>query len=362
MRALVIYRVDRGDQSNLGVVYKLLGQVRGLEAEGCQVDYIIHDKNHIYKSGKKIAAGGDDLFFRWRYYDYITDEHLKGYDFYIFRYGLATRSFIKCLKRTKTNNKAAPIYIDMPTYPYAREWIGLKGRVVMMLDKIGSSHLRKYVSRVIHSGMESMIHGIPTTRITNGVDTQRLKLRHINDDEGLRLLALGKWRSWHGLDRLIKGMARVKDHGLEITLDIIGDGEVVPALRRLVQSTGTQDVVKFHGIQKGSALDDLFDRADLGVGTLGLHRKDVMLDSSLKHREYIARGLPFILAGSDVDITDHLGFTISVPQDDTALDLLSIIERYQSVDIASQMIEMRKYAKQHLSWQSKMKTLLDELR
>jgi len=362
MKVLVIYRVNRGDKSNLGVVYKLHGQVRGLEAEGCQVDFIIHDEAYIYKSGERIAEVRDNFFFRLRYYDYIADEHLVGYNLYIFRYGLATRSFIKCLRRTRFMNKSAQIFIDMPTYPYAGEWDGIKGNIAMVMDNLGSSHLRKYVNRIIHSGIEAIIHGIPTTRITNGVDLDRLKIRLYNRHEILRLVALGKWRLWHGLDRLIKGLAQAKYHGIEISLDIIGEGEAIPELKKLADSTATQDIVKFHGVQTGRALDEIFDNADLGVGTLGLHRKDVMLDSSLKHREYVARGLPFIMAGSDVDISDHLGFTIQVPQDDSALDLLKIKERYLEMDKESLMQKMQLFAEQHLSWQSKMNTLLDELR
>ncbi len=357
----MIYRVDRSDPSNLGVVYKMLGQVRGLEALGCQVDYIIHDKNYIYKSGKKIVEFRDSLYSRWRYYDRIADEHLAGYQLYLYRYGLSTRSFIRCLKRTKSRNKAAPIYIDMPTYPYKQEWKGIKGWMAMRVDKIWSSHLRKYVHHIVHSGTESSIHGVPTIRMSNGIDLQRLKLRQVNPDKDIRLIALGKWQYWHGLDRLIEGIAKAKSRGLMIYLDIVGEGPVMPKLRELVSKTATDDLVVFHDVQTGSALDDLFDSADLGVGTLGLHRKGVSLDSSLKHREYVARGLPFILAGSDVDIADHLGFTIRVPQDDTDIDLSSVVEGYQEMDISSLRSKMRSYAERHLSWTHKMNVLLDKL-
>lgn len=357
----MIYRVDRGVQSNIGVVYKLLGQVRGLEALGYHVDYVIHDKIGIYKSGKKIAKASDNLFFKWRYYDKISDEHLAGYDLYIYRYGLSTRSFIKCLRRTRSLNRASTICIDMPTYPYAYEWEGVKGRFAMLIDGYWSSHLRKYVNRIMHSGMESMIHGVATVRITNGVDLNRLHVRQINSDKGLRLLAIGKWRSWHGLDRLIKGMASAKRDGLSVHLDVIGEGDELPRLERIVSSMNIKDRVIFHRTLTGSELDSLFDQADLGVGTLGLHRKNVMFDSSLKHREYVARGLPFILAGRDVDIPAHLGFTIQMTPDDSDLDLSSISESYEKLDLYYLISKMRSYAEQHLSWTSKMKTLLDEL-
>jgi len=359
-RALVVYRVDRSDPSNLGVVYKLLGQVRGLEEAGYKVDFIIHDKTAINHSGRKIAVARPDIYFKWSYYDHIDRDYLKGYDLYIFRYGLATQSFVNCLRDIKDTEKTAAIYIDMPTYPYDQEWTGMKGRLAMWLDRRYASHLRKYVDGILHSGPEISIHSIPTLRITNGIDLSRVRLRTPKDHQGFRLLAMGKWRSWHGLDRLLLGLAKCGKVGkTPLLLDIIGEGPDIQELRSHVKKHKLEKHVKFYGAVHGEELDDLFDLADLGIGTLGLHRKGVEVDSSLKHREYVARGLPFILAGVDTDIDHKLPYVFKVPADESPVDLDGILSQLGEHQTHRERQEMRSYAEQHLSWDSKMKTLLE---
>jgi hypothetical protein len=48
-------------------------------------------------------------------------------------------------------------------------------------------------------------------------------------------------------------------------------------------------------------LDELFEQADMGIGSLARHRSGITHIKTLKNREYAARGLPFIYSEMDSD-------------------------------------------------------------
>ena len=115
----------------------------------------------------------------------------------------------------------------------------------------------------------------------------------------------------------------------------------------------------FHGALYGQPLDEMIDQADIGIGTLGLYRKGSNEGATLKVREYMSRGLPFIYAGNDQAITENLEFALQVPNDDTALDMKQIIEFAKKFKNADQIPgRMREYAREHMSWDSEFEKIL----
>ncbi len=60
------------------------------------------------------------------------------------------------------------------------------------------------------------------------------------------------------------------------------------------------------GPKMGIELDQEFQSADLGMGTLGMHRKGLTSGSVLKLREYTARGIPSVI-GYDDAVVSTLG-------------------------------------------------------
>lgn len=362
-RLLIIYRLDKSRLENIGVIKKLSGQVAGLEHSNCNVDYVIHDDKHIYFNNRSIydiPSADVGLNFKWNYFDYLKSINVETYDFCIIRYGLSSLSFISFLKRFRIKNESAKLLIDMPTYPYHQEHLGIVGRVKVLIDWRMRKRLKGLVDYVIHSGRESHVFGIPTIKVSNGINCDQIKVRTYTKHEGFRMIAVGKWRNWHGLDRLIKGL--VNYHGdADIKLDIVGDGPELERLRKLVKENQLFDRVAFHGVCVGEKLNQLFNESDIGVGTLALFRKGVTVDSSLKNREYVARGLPIILSGKDADIKSDLSFVCKVPDDESVIDV-SIIETFlEALDIDETILKTRSFAENHLSWKTKMKSLVKQL-
>lgn len=194
-------------------------------------------------------------------------------------------------------------------------------------------------------------------RVQNGVDVDAISPRQLSvADNGvdlpLRVLALGSYRVSHGLDRVIRGMARAASSGYEdIHLIVVGDGPVRPQLEQLVEQLGLQHRVELRGIANGRELDRLFDWAEVGLGTLAAHRIGEACVSSIKVREYLARGLPVVIADSDVlsrDTKDSAQFIFVVDDDESDLDLGDVkrtLRQCNPIEISEQA---RQFAEQRL--------------
>ena len=98
-------------------------------------------------------------------------------------------------------------------------------------------------------------------------------------------------------------------------------------------------------------LDKYVEEADIGVDSLAAFRVHLETTSSLKSREYLCYGLPFITASKVTGIDENLQWIIRMPNDETPLNMNEIIEfytkieKYGSVRVAE---ELHKYAKEHV--------------
>jgi glycosyltransferase involved in cell wall biosynthesis len=201
--------------------------------------------------------------------------------------------------------------------------------------------------------------------IGNGVDVQSLPLRGIpkglEENTELHLLFVAHVSAWHGVDRLIRGLAEFYagdvgcgDHK-KIVLHIVGEGSAVPELETLVKKHGLEKSVFFHGPLYGPDLDAMFNRCHIGVGSLGIHRIGLKEASILKAREYCARGIPFITAFGDPDFDETFPYIKKFPASEKAIDMLevrSFAERILQDPEHPQ--KMREYAEKILNWTPKM--------
>ena len=191
-----------------------------------------------------------------------------------------------------------------------------------------------------------------------GVDVSRLPLhapRRGARDVGM--LALASMSVWQGYDRLIEALARY--HGKEtVTVHMVGgegDGSLAQ-WKRLVREKGLEDRVLFYGELHGGALDGVAAQCDVGVGGLGLYRKKQYVSMTLKLREYMARGLPFVYAVEDPSIPKEPRFCLKLANDDTPLDLEPIVAFAMRAKADAQAPAlMRAYARERMSWQGVLK-------
>lgn len=133
------------------------------------------------------------------------------------------------------------------------------------------------------------------------------------------------FEKWHGCDLLIRGLANYYIQGgkRNIRLHLAGGGSELPNLKDLTAKVNLTDRVLFHGILDRDASSALFDSCTLAVGSLGLHRIGLTVASTLKTREYLARGIPFLYAGEiDVPMDRKSDFFLQIDSSERPVDFM----------------------------------------
>ena len=74
----------------------------------------------------------------------------------------------------------------------------------------------------------------------------------------LSVLAIGRMAHYKGFDILLRAVAQTE----EITLDLVGHGELFGSLKRLADSLNLSARVRFHGLLDDKAKDNLLSRCD----------------------------------------------------------------------------------------------------
>ena len=170
---------------------------------------------------------------------------------------------------------------------------------------------------------------------------------------------------WHGIDRFIRGLHEHNAHyanSTKIVLHIVGDGPGLPHLKDLTNNLGLNENVIFHGFKSGKELDEMFDMCHIALDALAGFRKGLTEISSLKSREYCARGIPFIASSRDADFPDGWEYVQKIPDDESSIDMNLVIDFANRVMADPEHPQkMRKYAEEHLDWMAKMKILKEFL-
>lgn len=200
---------------------------------------------------------------------------------------------------------------------------------------------------------------IPHMTLGNGFEVNAVPIRQTptNCGSNLNIICVADIAVWHGVDRLIQAIAQYKG-SWNIQLHIIGRGDEVPHLKNLVTTLGINDHIIFHGFVHGEDLDRLFDQNHIAVGSLGIHRIGLSQLSTLKAREYCARGIPYIIACSDPDFPDDFPYILRLPAEDSPIDMNQVIMFASRIcQDVHHSHKMRQYASENLDWSVKMKKL-----
>lgn len=165
---------------------------------------------------------------------------------------------------------------------------------------------------------------------------------------------------WHGVERLLHGMAQ--PNGRRIVLDLAGHGVELPRYRALAESLGLADRVRVHGHLEPPALRALASRWHVALGTLRAHVLHLTEVSALKHREYCLQGMPFLFAGADPDFPPGLPFVEIVPSTDAPIApeaVLALADRAARVPRLHEAA--RVYGATRITWDAKAGNLVDFL-
>jgi glycosyltransferase involved in cell wall biosynthesis len=201
--------------------------------------------------------------------------------------------------------------------------------------------------------------------IGNGVDMNKYPLRipkkNIQNNE-IRILFVGSGYRHHGLARLINSIDmyyKNKNNAYKINVKVAGDSIEMNENKNLVKKLKLCSMVSFLGNLENVNLDEHFNWAQVGMASMGLHRVGLSKSSTLKTREYFARGLPFFWSSTDDDFPLNYPYILKFESDDSAFDIsevISFIERISRDESYPQ--KMRHYSIEHLSWSVKIKELI----
>jgi glycosyltransferase involved in cell wall biosynthesis len=298
----------------------------------------------------------------------LLDE--KKYDALYFRFHyFITPNLILFLKKLRRKNPDIRIFVEIPTYPYQSELYNWMAQVRYYFGILLLPFFRKYVDRIVTVSKHQQIFGIPTINISNGYYSELFtKLNSIPEvqQQGFHIGMIANFNAWHGPDILMESLIRYyqkTDPKEDVFLHMIGDGEILQQCRNRIQECGLNDKVYFyHKINRPEILE-VSKKIHVMVGTLGHHRKNIHLDSSLKSREYAVLGKPLILKTPDSDFPTTLPFVKYFPDDQSLLDVDEIILFFNQLKEKDPeyALKIHQYALSNLGWDVKLKPIFDQI-
>lgn len=288
----------------------------------------------------------------------------RAFDLIYMRFMPVFHNAPKVLRLVKS--RGAKLILEHPTYPFSN------GKTTSLLRRPVFAYNERVFRRVeplidlytlIGEPCGGSLNGVPAMNILNGVDVERLTPHEPRAEDEIGLLALASMSRWQGYDRLIQALARYEGAQRVVIHMVGGEGDGSLAhWRRMAQELGVTDRVIFHGELFGEALDCVAAECDIGIGGLGLYRKGQFRSMTLKLREYMARGLPFVYAVDDPSVPDEPRFCLRLPNDDSPLDMEKIVDfALRTRGDRQAPSEMRAYARRHMSWSGVLERVLERV-
>ena len=279
-----------------GVIQKVLNQKDIWTKLGCEVVIFALSKSkdtieskdvrNYHKSFKNLlfftplyrdlkSFNPDIVYFRYSAYKPYLNKIFKKYKT-IIELNTDDIKEISSIKNSSIKNRVS-YYNIVKTHRYM---LSLSSGFVAVTEEIANSVVEKSKPKAV----------IPNSINLSEFTTKKIdkKNRQIPN-----LLFIGTPnQSWHGIDKIIH-LAKVAKNRLNFYIV----GESKPKDLNLKN-------IKFYGYMDKKEYKNIIINCDIGIGTLALHRKDMQEACPLKVREYLAYGLPTIIAYKDTALID----------------------------------------------------------
>lgn len=332
MKRKLVYgaTIKLAKENRNGIMKKVFAEARALSSEFDVYIWGFTDDTVVYYHDDKpveVAKFSNNRERRTRYFQSIANYSINiNADVFYFRYASSDFFLLNALRKMK--KAGIKNIIEVPTYPYEGEFKGsIKNRFILLLDRVLRPFLKRYVSAVVvFMGNFKTLFGIPTIQTMNGIDFGEIELVKPQSAKPVRMIEVSTMLPHHGCDRLINGIEDyVKKGGKEnIHLAIVGDGPELTKYKNQVESLGLQQYVEFCGRKDGEELSKIFNDSNVAISSLGLHRIGLKSSSTLKAREYIARGLPIVYSTSD-KLLDNNPYCLCCSDDDSPIDIEKVV-------------------------------------
>ena len=367
MRKVVLMGEVSLDNIANGVTQKTLSQAKAFQEMGAQVDCI------GYSEGAVVAYRFEDgNFHRHEMLAQIKNAKIKRfplwvsirkyikkneYDLAYIRYPIIDFFVVRALRAIRKS--CDNVVIEIPSYPLEIENATTIRKCLYALDTLLHNKCQRYVDRIIYIGNQTdTIFRCPAVQIPNGLPEQIKNIScsgyHINGNH-IVLICVSNMHPFHGYDRLLNGLKEYykEKHFYDIDVVLVGDGICREEYEKIVKESDLKSHVRFTGVLKGDELTAEYMGATIGVGSLGMYREGFLEASSLKTKEYLVRGLPFVYAVNEIGLDEKFPYALKVPNDDTPIqinDIVSFVDelKREPSDVVSK--KMRRYAEEKFSW------------
>lgn len=362
-----------------GPAKKINAQIKALRESDLQIKLVC--PHHKLRPVSKMMKIWGQVYSRLpfteakKYEDYVpirmpNISKIRNSDFLYIRFWWGDYPFGRAIQKLRRQNPNAIIFLEFPDYPYLMKAPGLKYLYMRIKDINCSKKYKKYVNYMVTMSHEKSIYGVPAVHMYNGVDVDKIAKRIPSKQNNTIVLGIvANIQRAHGIDRVIKGLGEYykKDHNEDIYIYVIGGGPELELLKKLAKEYGIENKVVFWGFKYGKELDQIFDEIDIGLDFLALFRDNIEVSSSLKSREYLARGIP-VMSAAYLDVCEDFNFKhlLKIEPNDTPIDMDKVVEFYhdQYKDGAEAVVEdIRKFAYDHVDTTKTMmfvKSILEE--
>lgn len=366
---LLVFPLDFARIDTGGLREKAIGLLRGANSFGIrwQVAYQFKGELRISSNIEELLNLEAPSFVKTRHT--VAFQHLgfwkdltifclkNSHSSYWIRLGVPTPYLYNFISNLRGN-----IFLDIPTYPFRSERKGGMKVISVLTNPILNKIVNKCNYIVSPTSSEDQILGKPTISVGNGVDLDGIQLYNpttFKESGPFVLAGFGQWSDWHGVDRLINGIAEAKRQS-DFKIVLSGEGPALHSWKKLAKKydVALRILPPLYSIQR----DALIEQAHAGIGTLATHRRDLIVDSSLKHRMYLAYGLPFLVTDRDSISGDSDGI-YQVIDSDVPIDMDALLVWLASVNQVRAKVadDLRNIAAEY-SWAISYRNLYTKLR
>jgi len=366
-RQKFIYILDKFEKS-LSVRKKIHEQISALQEYGFETiiienkscNYIFNNNSHYFKILNWLYYY---IYQEKSWYNYLS-EYLKNCQMNDIIYLRMPFPTLYCYQFFCRKRKFK-IILEHQSIEYL-EYLGKRNIIYPIFDIIFGSKIRSMAdgmvgvtSQIMEYQKRRLNNGfIPGIVIGNGINPENVPMRTPPSYDGseIHVLIASNINRSYGIDRFIRGMAQ---SSRKIILHIAGTGPELTALKKLVVSHKLEERVIFYGWVTGKDYDELFNKCHIGISALGAHRWGLVEASTLKDRDYCARGMPFIGSHHDPDFPNDFPYKLLINSGETLLEIKRVIEfTHLMFSDPCHHIKMRQFSKENLSWKIKIHKLV----
>ena len=345
-----IFKKIKAQTESIG---KNTGECRLVVREGKGTKIYNSDWKKTEYINKSVCRVVRDLL-RQEEYDFVYIRHMIPNVFLFLMLMLARKKHIK-------------IFYEIPTYPYFGEQYKAAQKkyraiVKITLDIVLGPLIYFLSDVIVVIKSNSNVHMFKKmTEITNGVYTENIecKKHRENDKNVFRMVAVGTIYPYHGYDRILKGLAQCNEKigDVEVEVHFVGQSNTMIRLQEYAKELKLKKAF-FHGVKTTKELNEMYDKFDVGLGCLALHRRNADIDTTLKIIEYYCRGIPVVTSGISPMDSVNDKYTVHVTDEETAIDIEKIYWEFKKItdeDKRNIAYEARKV----FSWDVIMQKLLN---